>query len=278
MGSSPICRTSAGAGFALLRRFSFGVWGERLPPKSRRRAGPYRPRRHFFRPCSLENRPVPYPLRPLRRVFSPCRHGRGMRCRRMKSGGSSYPVSAGRRKPRRQTVDCCRRRWYDGRTGWRCGDGRHNGTDRADRGIWNVRPALSRPCGHCRDGRRFCVGNKMVARARARRQAGRKGGAPRARRRSKADDILGRRHHARRAAHVVVSCALYLRHLRQTVPVYISGTGIPAPVIRLYYIDNPRRAFRGERKRSAAANVLFLLIPIAAGAGVMCLLHGCAAG
>lgn len=50
------------------------------------------------------------------------------------------------------------------------------------------------------------------------------------------------------------------------------------PVIRLYYIDNPRRAFRGERKRSAAANVLFLLIPIAAGAGVMCLLHGCAAG
>lgn len=152
-----------------------------------------------------------------------------MRCRRMKSGGSSYPVSAGRRKPRRQTVDCCRRRWYDGRTGWRCGDGRHNGTDRADRGIWNVRPALSRPCGHCRDGRRFCVGNKMVARARARRQAGRKGGAPRARRRSKADDMLGRRHHARRAAHVVVSCALYLRHLRQTVPVYISGTGIPAP-------------------------------------------------
>lgn len=40
---------------------------------------------------------------------------------------------------------------------------------------------------------------------------------------------MGRRHHARRAAHVVVSCALYLRHLRQTVPVYISGTGIPAP-------------------------------------------------
>lgn len=52
----------------------------------------------------------------------------------------------------------------------------------------------------------------------------------------------------------------------------------PPPVIRLYYIDNPRRAFRGERKRSAAANALFLLIPIAAGAGVMCLLHGCAAG
>lgn len=90
--------------------------------------------------------------------------------------------------------------------------------------------------------------------------------------------MLGRRHYARRAAHVVVSCALYLRHLWQTVPVYISGAGVPAPAIRLYYIDNPRRAFRGERKRSAAANVLFLLIPIAAGAGVMCLLHGCAAG
>lgn len=75
MGSSPICRTSAGAGFALLRRFSFGVWGERLPPKSRRRAGPYRPRRHFFVParwktarfhilCALCAASSPLPARP----------------------------------------------------------------------------------------------------------------------------------------------------------------------------------------------------------------------
>lgn len=64
------------------------------------------------------------------------------------------------------------------------------------------------------------------------------------------------------------------RQYRYTYP----ERAYPPPVIRLYYIDNPRRVFREERKRSAAAKVLFLLIPIAAGAGVMCLLHGCAAG
>ena len=48
----------------------------------------------------------------------------------------------------------------------------------------------------------------------------------------------------------------------------------PPVMIKLYYINNPRKAFRGEKKQSGALRILLLLIPIAVGVGVMLLLGG----
>ena len=48
----------------------------------------------------------------------------------------------------------------------------------------------------------------------------------------------------------------------------------PPMVIKLYYINNPRKVFRGERKQSAISKILFLIIPIASGIGVTFLLGG----
>ena len=53
------------------------------------------------------------------------------------------------------------------------------------------------------------------------------------------------------------------RYLERTVP----------PIqIKLYYLDDPGRAFRAKEKRSGFAQVFFLLFPIAAGAAVALLL------
>ena len=48
----------------------------------------------------------------------------------------------------------------------------------------------------------------------------------------------------------------------------------PPMVIKLYYINNPRKAFRGERKQGAISKILFLVFPIVAGIGVTYLLGG----
>ena len=47
---------------------------------------------------------------------------------------------------------------------------------------------------------------------------------------------------------------------------------VPPVQIRLYYLDDPGRAFRAKEKRSGFAQVFFLLFPIAAGAAVALLL------
>ena len=48
----------------------------------------------------------------------------------------------------------------------------------------------------------------------------------------------------------------------------------PPTIIKLYYINNPRKVFRGQKKQSAISKILFLIIPIAAGIGVTFLLGG----
>ena len=48
----------------------------------------------------------------------------------------------------------------------------------------------------------------------------------------------------------------------------------PPMVIKLYYMNTPRKVFRGEKKPSAISKILFFIIPIAAGIGVMYLLGG----
>ena len=48
----------------------------------------------------------------------------------------------------------------------------------------------------------------------------------------------------------------------------------PPMVIKLYYINNPRKVFRGEKEQGAISKILFLVIPIAAGIGVTFLLGG----
>ncbi|HIZ55036.1 MAG TPA: hypothetical protein H9671_02390 [Firmicutes bacterium] len=47
---------------------------------------------------------------------------------------------------------------------------------------------------------------------------------------------------------------------------------VPPIQIKLYYLDNPGRAFRGKEKRSALSQIFLLLFPIAAGVAVMLLL------
>ncbi len=48
----------------------------------------------------------------------------------------------------------------------------------------------------------------------------------------------------------------------------------PPMVIKLYYRNNPRKVFREEKKPGAISKILFLIIPIMAGVGVMYLLGG----
>ncbi len=48
----------------------------------------------------------------------------------------------------------------------------------------------------------------------------------------------------------------------------------PPMVIKLYYMNSPRKAFRGEKKPGAISKILFFILPIAVGIGVMYLLGG----
>ena len=48
----------------------------------------------------------------------------------------------------------------------------------------------------------------------------------------------------------------------------------PPMVIKLYYMNSPRKAFREKKKPSAISKILFFIIPIAAGVGVLYLLGG----
>lgn len=48
----------------------------------------------------------------------------------------------------------------------------------------------------------------------------------------------------------------------------------PPMVIKLYYMNNPRKPFREKKKQGVIPKILFLIIPIAAGVGVMYLLGG----
>lgn len=48
----------------------------------------------------------------------------------------------------------------------------------------------------------------------------------------------------------------------------------PPATMKLYYIDNPRRAFHEKKGRSSVSKLLLLVIPLAAGLGIMYLLGG----
>ncbi len=45
-------------------------------------------------------------------------------------------------------------------------------------------------------------------------------------------------------------------------------------VIKLYYLNNPRKAFRSAKRRSGISQILFLMLPIVVGVGVVYLLGG----
>ncbi len=48
----------------------------------------------------------------------------------------------------------------------------------------------------------------------------------------------------------------------------------PPMVIKLYYLNNPRKAFRSAKRRSGISQILFLMLPIVVGVGVAYLLGG----
>ncbi|OUN25974.1 hypothetical protein [Pseudoflavonifractor sp. An85] len=54
---------------------------------------------------------------------------------------------------------------------------------------------------------------------------------------------------------------------------YLKRAAAPL-TLKLYYINNPKRAFTGEKKSSVILSLLFYLIPLAAGIAVMNLLGG----